>query len=583
VVVGQPGNSPGNGIEPPGPNPNTPRNPDGSPKQPSVSGLGDGVDLGDFGEIKKTSNPAARVKPLDAASGRLQRIYMRAFTYSEFRGGRWTEGTSPAIDLYAVRDGEKRELPRAPGRTGLGWATLSYEIELTRAGVGNKGQVPLPVETRELVDYQGPLQYDARTNMLRAPEMVSGDFFTVNTRTRTLTDAQLATALRGRAVTRVDESLRAYATMPDAVRRGFQARFDRWQELQRIAQGSNRTDPAEQRGVYACAREIVRMFREDKFGERPKWEYSLTLRPMPGEYAIVSFMDTRTTESERFGHCEYFASAMCLLLRSYGIPARLCAGFSCDKKDERGEFVVTTGDAHAWVEVWFEGEGWIAFDPTPPGGPEQPEPVTTNIDEPQPDVPEPVVDKPTAPDDGGGNWIDDFGNKDQSELISSISNTAREWFALGDDFLRGLTGWMPGFVPRSGWLRAALLLLPPLAILLAFALLRVRKGRRERAMIGDAGKGMTRRHRGLYVQLMLLLAKHGYTRVATETPMEFALRVQRQGGPLFESVVPLTRLYYDLRYGAKPGAEERFREQFTEYAQLLRRVVAPPRAAESAA
>lgn len=583
VVIGQPGKQPGNGIEQPGPNPYTPRNPDGSPKQPSVSGLGDGVDLGDFGEIKKTSTPAAKVKPLDEASGRIKRLYMRAFTYSDFRAGRWTEGKSGATDLYAVREGQRRELPRAPGRTGLGWASLSYEIELTRAGVGNKGQVPLPVETRELSDYEGPLQYDARTHMLRAPEMVSGDFFNVYTRTRTLTDAQLATAFRGRAVTRVDDSMRAYVTMPDAVRRGFQARFDRWQELQRIAQGANRTDPIEQRGMYACAREIVRMFREDKFGDKPKWEYSLTLRPMPGDLAIVSFMDTRTTESERFGHCEYFASAMCLLLRSYGIPARLCAGFSCDAKDERGHFVVTTGDAHAWVEVWFEGEGWVAFDPTPPGTGEQPDPVASGTEEPQPPAPEPVDDKPDAKQAPGRDWIDGFGDDSQSALYSTLTNTARDWFARGDTFLRGLTGWMPGFLPESGWLRAALLLVPPLSVLLGFALVRVRRGRRERAMIGEAGKGMARRHRGLYVQLMMLLAKHGYTRMATETPMEFAYRVQRQGGALFESVVPLTRLYYDLRYGAKADAEELFRRQFTEYARLLRRVVAPEHAAETAA
>lgn len=69
------------------------------------------------------------------------------------------------------------------------------------------------------------------------------------------------------------------------------------------------------------------------------------------------------------GHCEYFASAMCLMLRKLGIPARIATGFYSKEWNERGHyFVVRMRHAHAWVEAYIEPFGWISFDPTPQSG-----------------------------------------------------------------------------------------------------------------------------------------------------------------------------------------------------------------------
>ena len=66
----------------------------------------------------------------------------------------------------------------------------------------------------------------------------------------------------------------------------------------------------------------------------------------------------------RAGYCQHYAGAMTLMLRMLGIPARVAVGFtSGDRKD--GKWVVTDHEAHAWVEVWFAGHGWVPFDPTP--------------------------------------------------------------------------------------------------------------------------------------------------------------------------------------------------------------------------
>jgi hypothetical protein len=77
---------------------------------------------------------------------------------------------------------------------------------------------------------------------------------------------------------------------------------------------------------------------------------------------LVSFV-TRT----KAGYCQHYAGAMAAMVRMLGIPARVAVGFTSGTYD--GErWTVTDHDAHAWVEVWFEGHGWVPFDPTPGRG-----------------------------------------------------------------------------------------------------------------------------------------------------------------------------------------------------------------------
>lgn len=67
----------------------------------------------------------------------------------------------------------------------------------------------------------------------------------------------------------------------------------------------------------------------------------------------------------RQGYCNYYASAMAMMLRVLGVPARMAAGFAQgDFDNERGQYIVQERDAHTWVEVYFPGYGWIEFEPT---------------------------------------------------------------------------------------------------------------------------------------------------------------------------------------------------------------------------
>lgn len=73
-------------------------------------------------------------------------------------------------------------------------------------------------------------------------------------------------------------------------------------------------------------------------------------------------------ESKR-GHCEYFSTAMAVVLRVVGVPTRNVTGFVGGTYNRFGQYYsVREGDAHSWVEVWIDGAGWRRFDPTPPSG-----------------------------------------------------------------------------------------------------------------------------------------------------------------------------------------------------------------------
>jgi hypothetical protein len=73
---------------------------------------------------------------------------------------------------------------------------------------------------------------------------------------------------------------------------------------------------------------------------------------------------------DRAGYCQQFSGAMALMLRLNGIPARVASGFAPGALDRPGEaYEVTDFDAHSWVEVYFEGIGWVTFDPTPGAAP----------------------------------------------------------------------------------------------------------------------------------------------------------------------------------------------------------------------
>lgn len=86
-----------------------------------------------------------------------------------------------------------------------------------------------------------------------------------------------------------------------------------------------------------------------------------TIQPEEGKDFVDSFLF-----EQKEGYCTYFASAMAVMGRCLGIPTRYVEGFYVDYEDKKDSYyTVKNTDAHAWVEVYFNGIGWVPFEPTP--------------------------------------------------------------------------------------------------------------------------------------------------------------------------------------------------------------------------
>ena len=91
--------------------------------------------------------------------------------------------------------------------------------------------------------------------------------------------------------------------------------------------------------------------------------YTYSESPPPRLFGLRAFL-----LRDKIGYCQQFSGAMALMLRMVGIPSRVVGGFAPGERTRRG-FVVSDFDAHSWVQVYFNGIGWVIFDPTPSAAP----------------------------------------------------------------------------------------------------------------------------------------------------------------------------------------------------------------------
>jgi hypothetical protein len=92
--------------------------------------------------------------------------------------------------------------------------------------------------------------------------------------------------------------------------------------------------------------------------QRDDFVYSTAVDTTVSADALVEFL-TRT----KAGFCVHYSSAMALMVRSLGLPSRIGVGFRAGTLQANGSYLVTTNDAHVWVEVLFPGYGWLQFEP----------------------------------------------------------------------------------------------------------------------------------------------------------------------------------------------------------------------------
>ena len=124
--------------------------------------------------------------------------------------------------------------------------------------------------------------------------------------------------------------------------------------MQAVNQAWHRSHASAARNEYEAVFAIEHYFRAKPF------KYTLTPKlngPIP---ALAQFM----LKTHR-GYCQMFSGAMALVLRMHGIPARVAVGFTSGRLQGSDTYIVNDRDAHAWVEVYFPGYGWMPFEPTP--------------------------------------------------------------------------------------------------------------------------------------------------------------------------------------------------------------------------
>ena len=150
----------------------------------------------------------------------------------------------------------------------------------------------------------------------------------------------LILSAQGLADDRYDAARATYTALPEGIDRQV------YQLAQQIVSGA--TTP------YEAVVRLCDHLRSGAYAYSTEVDYP----PYGRDFVSHFLVDTKT------GYCTYFASALAVMTRMFGIPSRYIEGYRV-VPDGAGETIVTGEDAHAWVEVYFRGVGWIAFDPTP--------------------------------------------------------------------------------------------------------------------------------------------------------------------------------------------------------------------------
>lgn len=340
--------------------------------------------------------------------------YWRAVTFDEFTGRQWVNSAPTETEFDA-----DQPIP------SIGWSNrkiLTQTVTLLASTGGVvlaapdvvRASVPLlgffmPVygsggETGALADVQNELTYIRS----RVPLGV-GDSYTVVSNHTDITERALREASQDYPL----EITARYLQLPEDV-------------SPRVAALARNTAGNPDDTVYDRVKRIERFLRG--------YEYDDAISAAePGVDPLEYFL----FDIQR-GYCDYYASAMAVMLRILGIPARTVSGYAEGTRDEEtGIFVITERDAHTWVEVFFPGYGWIEFEPTAgesalerPSGADLPEP--RNI--------------PGAPDDFESMQDEMMAD----EALDPFNNMPPEF--LPDDALD------TGFRPSNQWIATSVLL-----------------------------------------------------------------------------------------------------------------------------
>lgn len=462
-----------------------------------TSGFGANVELGDFGVIRSDPTVVLRVTPPEVSEDPpiLRTIRMRGTSFDHYDGRRWTRS-------------------REVGARGVGRVDALYPVP---------ERLPVPARDRAWSVVLDPLDEPViflppGTVGIEVPPRVTGGVEVGREILHTPgVDVRYGDAdglgLRYVAWTS-DEPRQPSALDPEEARRYLQVPggHERVAALARRWTSGARDDAARLRMLVAELRDSGR------------YAYSLET-PRLGDRTPL---DVFLFDAKR-GHCEYFATALAIQLRTLGIPARNVAGFLGGRFNRYGGYyALSQGDAHSWVEAWLPGRGWITVDPTPGGRAA----MTPQVG--------PLTSVREVMDALRTRWSEHVVGYDlhrQAGIVRGIRRWLRESSAPRASGSRAEAGLAPGELPAWSWLALGGIVL----VGLAFVWARRRPARRTAPPVRNAVR--------LYRALDVALARAGHPRPAARTPLEHVAHLERARSPYAAIAREITARYLDARYG----------------------------------
>jgi protein-glutamine gamma-glutamyltransferase len=286
---------------------------------------------------------------------------------------------------------------------------------------------------------------------------------------------------------------------------------------------------------------------------RAHYGYTLQLPRRLVKDPIADFLFNR-----KRGHCEYFASAMAVMLRTQGIPSRVVNGFRTDEfNDVTANYVIRAKDAHSWVEAYFPGYGWQTFDPTPGGASGIPQGwarLALYVD---------------AMASFWRDWIVSYDGAHQYVLgQAAISGTrglwenAREWasahYAAALKWAERGQNRVQNSPARWIFLGVGV----AFALLLFANLARIARWLQEKWLQANPQKSPEQAAAMWYRRMARVLARQGMHKAEAQTPQEFVKKIEeaRLRGP----VARFTDVYEAARFGSSPADAQKLPELYEE-------------------
>jgi transglutaminase-like putative cysteine protease len=294
----------------------------------AASGFSDRVELGALGRIRSDPSVVMRVETLEGRPPGSAAAYWRGLAFDTFDGRTWS-----------ITPPERTLVPgSAEGGVGLGLDPDRYDLV--------QRIVREPVEAGVLFRIGDPRGIQGTIRRLERD--ASGGLYAASQ-----ADERIRYTVRSLRAQPDDDDLRDDRALPP--RRGGERLLARAPLSPAVGELAARI-VADAKSDAERARAIEHyLMKSGHYTDTPPDP------PKDGSSPLEGFLFRGLA-----GHCEYFASAMVVLAREVGLPARLVNGFAGGRTNEIGNFVVVAQkDAHAWVEIHFERAGWVRYDPTP--------------------------------------------------------------------------------------------------------------------------------------------------------------------------------------------------------------------------